>query len=74
MTHQIEAVVEGFSSMHDGIGNERRAMEKLWKEREKQLDKVLNNTIGFYGSVKGIAGSAVPSVPLLELNSVVEES
>jgi len=30
-------------------------MEKMWKEREKQLDKVLLNTTHFYGSVKGIA-------------------
>ncbi|PLX85605.1 MAG: DUF2130 domain-containing protein [Desulfuromonas sp.] len=64
---QIEAIVEGFSNMQEGIAKERRAMEKIWKEREKQLDKVLNNAIGFYGSVKGIAGSAVPVLPLLEL-------
>ena len=65
---QIEAIVEGFSDLQGGIARERRAMEKLWKEREKQLEKVLKNTTGFYGSVKGIAGSAVPAVPLLELD------
>lgn len=64
---QIEAIVEGFSDLQKGIASERRAMEKLWKEREKQLEKVLNNAVGFYGSVKGIAGSAVPVLPLLEL-------
>jgi len=69
---QIEAIVEGFSDLQDGIARERRAMEKLWKEREKQLEKVLKNTTGFYGSVKGIAGSAVPAVPLLELSPDAE--
>jgi hypothetical protein len=64
---QIEAIVEGFSELQDGIDRERRAMEKIWKEREKQLDKVIKNAIGFYGSVKGIAGSAIPAIPLLEL-------
>ena len=41
-------------------------MEKLWKEREKQLDKVLLNTSQFYGSIQGIAGSAVSDLKMLE--------
>jgi hypothetical protein len=41
--------------------------EKLWKEREKQLEKVLLSTSHFYGAIKGIAGSALPTVKLLEL-------
>jgi hypothetical protein len=41
-------------------------MEKIWKEREKQLDKVLLNTTQFYGSIKGIAGNAVGDLKMLE--------
>ncbi|MEP6617491.1 MAG: DUF2130 domain-containing protein, partial [Ginsengibacter sp.] len=63
---QIEAIVEGFVSMKNSITRERIQMEKIWKEREKQLDKVLLNTSGMYGSVKGIAGSSVQNIPLLE--------
>ncbi len=69
---QIEAIVEGFMSMKQSISRERIQMEKLWKEREKQLDKVLLNTSGMYGSIKGIAGSSVNTIPLLE-DSVVEQ-
>jgi len=64
---QMAAIVEGFSSMKEGISRERMAMEKIWKEREKQLEKVLLNTSGMYGSVRGIAGNAVGSIRLLEL-------
>lgn len=71
---QIEAIVEGFTSLRDGITRERTQMEKIWKEREKHIDRVLLNTTGFYGSVKGIAGSAVPAVPLLELPEAAAES
>lgn len=63
---QIEAIVEGFISIKNSISKERIQMEKLWKEREKQLDKVLLSTSGMYGSVKGIAGSSVQNIPLLE--------
>ncbi|MBC7867273.1 MAG: DUF2130 domain-containing protein, partial [Gloeobacteraceae cyanobacterium ES-bin-316] len=48
-------------------------MEKLWKEREKQLEKVLINTSGLYGSVKGIAGASVGDIPLLDGESPVNE-
>lgn len=64
---QIEAIVEGFTSLRAGITKERAQMEKLWKECEKQIDRVLLNSNGFYGSVKGIVGSAVPAIPLLDL-------
>lgn len=62
----IEAVVEGFSALKDGISKEKMQMEKIWKEREKQLEKVLLNTVQFYGSIKGIAGSAVADIKMLE--------
>lgn len=62
----IEAIVEGFMSMKTSITKERIQMEKIWKEREKQLDKVLLNTSGMYGSIRGIAGSSVQNIPLLD--------
>ena len=42
----MEAIVEGFMSMKQSISKERIQMEKLWKEREKQLEKVLLSTSG----------------------------
>jgi hypothetical protein len=63
---KIEAIVEGFMSMKNSITKERIQMEKLWKEREKQIEKVLINTSGMYGSIKGIAGASVQDIPLLE--------
>ena len=62
----IEAIVEGFVSLRQGIIKERIQMEKLWKERERQLEKVLLSTSGMYGSIKGIAGTSISDIPLLE--------
>ena len=64
---QIEAIVEGFITLKDSISKEKLQMEKIWKEREKQLEKVLLNTTHFYGSVKGIAGNAIGEIKALEL-------
>jgi hypothetical protein len=66
-SQQILAIVEGFTSMKESLDSERRAMEKLWKEREKQIEKVLLNTTFMYGSIKGIAGNAVHTIKQLEL-------
>ena len=63
---QMETIVEGFMSMKISIDKERIQMEKLWKEREKQLHKVLISTSGMFGSIKGIAGASVGNIPLLE--------
>jgi hypothetical protein len=71
---QLEAIMEGFMAMKNGISRERVQMEKLWKEREKQLEKVLINTSGMFGSVKGIAGASIADIPLLEGNATDENT
>jgi len=70
---QIEAIVEGFSSMKNALESEKRSMQRIWKERDKQIEKVISNTIDMYGSIRGIAGSAVQSVKALELMPTEEE-
>lgn len=57
-SEQWKAIREGFQSMKNSIQKERDAMEKLWKMREKQLEKILLNAAHIKGSVEGISGSA----------------
>ena len=64
---QVEAIVEGFSCMKNDLEKEKRAMQRIWKEREKQIEKVITNTIDMYGSIRGIAGNAIQPVEALEL-------
>ena len=64
---QIEAIVEGFTQMQSDLDSEKRALARIWKQREKQIQKVLDNTTGMYGSIRGIAGSAVRDIRALEL-------
>ena len=66
---QVEAIVEGFSQMQADLESEKRSMQSIWKKREKQIEKVLLNTNHMYGSIKGIAGNAIQSVPLLDLGT-----
>ena len=63
----IEAIVQSFSKMKGDIATERRAYEKSWNEREKNLELVIRNTAQMYGSIKGIARNAIGPVQSLEL-------
>lgn len=65
-SEQWKAIREGFLSMKLSIQKERDTMEKLWKSREKQLEKVLLNAAHIRGSVEGIAGSDAVNLSLLE--------
>jgi len=66
---KIEGIIEAFTSMQDQLNRERRAMEKHWKQREKEIDRVVKNTVGLYGDMQGIIGGQIPSIPALELDS-----
>jgi len=61
---QWKAIREGFMSMRLSIQKERDAMEKLWKAREKQLEKVLLNAAHIRGSIEGIAGADAVNLEL----------
>ena len=63
---QFEAIVEGFKGLQDSYNDEKLKMQKIWKEREKQLERVLINAVGFYGAIKGIASDAIPAIKMLE--------
>ncbi|SHM90466.1 hypothetical protein SAMN05444266_11371 [Chitinophaga jiangningensis] len=63
---QWKAIREGFMSLKLSIQKERDAMEKIWKAREKQLEKVLLNAAHIHGSIEGIAGSDSVDMKLLE--------
>ena len=65
-SEQWKAIREGFLAMKQSIQKERDTMERLWKAREKQLEKVLLNAAHVRGSIEGIAGKDAIEVSLLE--------
>lgn len=64
---QVSAIIEGFEQLRAELENEKRAMARIWKSREKQIEKVFEGTINMYGSIKGIMGNAIGQVKALEL-------
>ncbi len=66
--HRVETIVEAFTAMKEQLDRERRAMERLWKEREKQIERVIGATAGMYGELRGTIGQTMPAIAALELD------
>lgn len=53
--------------MKNDLDNEKRAMQKLWAKREKEVDRVVAGTLGMYGDLEGIIGNTLPRIDGLEI-------
>jgi hypothetical protein len=70
---RVEAVVEAFTAMRHDLEQERRAAERQWARRARQIDAVTLNVSGMYGDLQGIL-PALPSIRQLELPADVDIS
>ncbi|MDE2025215.1 MAG: DUF2130 domain-containing protein [Patescibacteria group bacterium] len=64
---QIEAIVEIHQEMTIQISKERAALEKIWKAREIQAQKMLRSTTAIAGSLQGVIGNSLPQIKGLDL-------
>ena len=63
--NRIENIVSAFTSMHENLLKEKKAMNAIWSKREKEIDRMMNNTTGLYGDMQGII--SLPTIQNLEL-------
>ncbi|MDO8429502.1 MAG: DUF2130 domain-containing protein [Candidatus Daviesbacteria bacterium] len=68
---RIETIAEAFAEMKDDLDNEKRVFTKLWAKREKEIERVIHNTIAMHGDLKGLVGSSLPEVEILEIESLL---
>ncbi len=66
---KIKAIVETFKTMKEDLDKERMAMEKHWKKREEELNKIMKNTVRIYGELEALIGNQLPEISLLQLPS-----
>jgi hypothetical protein len=71
--NRVEAIVESFIKMKGDLDSERRAMNKIWDKREKQIETVILNIGGMHSDIEGISGMTLPVIKALELPNVSEE-
>jgi hypothetical protein len=69
---RVEAIVEAFERMREDLDQERRAAERQWAKRAKQIEAVTCNISGMYGDLQGLV-PGLPSIRRLELPAVQED-
>lgn len=72
--HRIEAIVDSFQTMKQDLDKEKQAFTKIWAKREKQIQQVLDNTIGMHGDLQGLIGTSLPEIKNLQLPEIELES
>lgn len=64
---QIEAMIEVYQEMNEQIFNEKKAFEKIWKNREGQLKRLITGTVNIYAGAQGLVGASMPQIKGLDL-------
>lgn len=57
---RIRAVVENYESMRSDLEKEKAAMQRLWKKRETQINRVSEQMLAVCGELQGISSNGVP--------------
>lgn len=65
--NRIESIVMAFSELQKDLATEKRAMERIWRKRSQEIERVIENTAGLYGDLQGMVGAGLPSIQALEL-------
>ena len=64
--HTIEQMIGPIFRMHEQLQKEKRAMTKLWKERETLIEGSISGTESLYMKIQGIAQVNLPPVAGME--------
>jgi len=68
---RVKAIAETFTNMQADLHAEKKALQKQWAKREKQLERLSESTAGMYGDLQGIAGKnleEIEGIGLLEIS------
>lgn len=71
--NRFETQVESLIALKEDLDAEQRSTIRLWKKREMQIKRLMNNTASIYGELQGIMGDSLPSIHSLEQRSLLEE-
>lgn len=64
----IKRIVENYDDMVVQLNSEKKAMHKIWAQREKQIWAVQENVSALFGAIKGIAGKEMGTSDVLQLS------
>ncbi|HVZ11579.1 MAG TPA: DUF2130 domain-containing protein [Patescibacteria group bacterium] len=71
--NHIEAFAESAIADQQDLETEKRSMQRVWKKREMQIQRTIENITNMYGELQGMMGNSLPDIKTLSLPSGDEE-
>ncbi|RMH66416.1 MAG: DUF2130 domain-containing protein [Calditrichaeota bacterium] len=65
--HTVEQLVSTYQAMQEQLQKEKRAIQKQWALREKQIETMQQSSMQLFGSIQGIAGKSLKGFDPLAL-------
>jgi hypothetical protein len=72
--NRVTGIVEAFAAMKNDLDREKRAVQKQWAKREKQIEQAIGSTAGMYGDLQGIIGASLPEIEGMQLPELEVDS
>lgn len=72
--NRLTGIVEAFTTMQMDLDGEKRAIQKQWAKREKQIEQAVGGTVGMYGDFQGIIGATLPEIEGMTLPQLEAET
>ncbi|MBU1031489.1 DUF2130 domain-containing protein [Patescibacteria group bacterium] len=67
---KIDSMLETYSTMEKTLEKEKMITQKIWAQREKEIDRLKINTLTIHGSLSGLIEEPLPEVKSLEFEDV----
>ncbi len=74
---KIDSMLETYSKMQQTLDKEKMVLQKIWAQREKEIETLKNNTLSMHGSLSGLIDEPMAEIKSLEFEEielVIEES
>lgn len=73
---KIDSMLETYSKMSQTLDKEKMLMQKIWAQREKEIERLKSSTLNIHGSLSGLVDEQLPEVKSLEIEGmeiIIEE-
>lgn len=67
---KIDLMLGTYSKMSQTLDKEKMIMQKIWAQREKEIDKLKSSTLNIHGSLSGLIDEPIPQINSLEIEGI----
>lgn len=67
---KIDSMMETYQGMQNTLNKEKTALQKIWAQREKEIDRLKNSTLTIHGSLSGLIDTPLPEVKSMDFPEI----